>query len=170
MDLVNVEVECPCPGTPHEHDTVGLRPKLSLRAGVMLQSFLRRNLAPQEGEPAPDQAEVIGLLTEGFVSHGVASWSFVDAKGKPVPVNEKTIAEILLSDFALATPVADQADELYGGPVIDPLLVQVSTSSPDSQTDPSTSANGANGSKPKKRSKRSSTSTSPMADTATTSR
>ena len=38
--MEQVKVACPCPGTPHESDTVGLRPKLGLRAGTIVQKHI----------------------------------------------------------------------------------------------------------------------------------
>jgi hypothetical protein len=157
MELVNVEVACPCAGTPHEKDTVGLRPKLGLRAGMLLQRFLRDSL--KEGAQDED-GEIAALLTEGFLIHGVASWTFVDAEGTPIPVTDETIRDLVLSDFALAAPVADKADELYTDPVVLPLMAPASTSSPPSPTNGSTSAPNGHTQKRRTRSKPSSTSTS----------
>ena len=153
------------PGSPPPGGhTVSLRPRLGLAAGIELQSIMQAAL---QSETRPSAGEVQGQLVESYLLHGVADWTF-HVDGIPIPVTRETIAEHLLSDFALAVTVADKADELYYGPVLAPLVNRVQSFSRATSTSESTSAKGSGSPKPRKPSKRSSTSTTPTAATATT--
>lgn len=150
--------ECLCPGAPHEDgDSVYLRAKLGLSAGILLQRVVIEG--NQNKLPA---AQIAAELSEAYLQVGVASWNLLDDEG-PVPVTPDTIRSYLLEDFARATPVANRADELYAGPVILPLFPKAAVSSNTSTTNGSTSPIHLGQSKRPKRSKPSSTSTSPMA-------
>lgn len=159
--MAQIPTTCPCPGTPHpDGDTVTLRDKLGLKAGVMLQGSLIK--ANKDGV---SDSEMTGLIVEAYVLHGVEAWTFVDAEGKPVPVSEATIRSLLLDDFSLSIAVSNAADDLYFGPMIVPLVLSGSISSPPSPTDESTSA--ATSKPSRKRSRRSSTTTTPTDAIAT---
>lgn len=161
--LVPVAVACPCPGTPHsDGDTVFLGPKLSFRAGVMADSKIA-DIVNGSG----DVDEVKAALLETYVLDGVKAWTFVDAEGTDVPVEPSTIRAWLLSDYALGVIVAEKADALYGQSVTDPLVRRISASSPNGQTNGSTSVKPASLAKRRKRSSPSSTTTSPTEGTGT---
>lgn len=171
-------IPCPCPGSPHpEGDTVYLREKLGLRAGTTLQHLIiasrRQNASDDDVEPPPltpmQIAEVNGNLIEQYVLLGVVGWTFVDEKGRTVPVHSDTIRSWLLDDFERATPIADKADDLYKDAVIGPLVRVASESSPDTTTDTSTSHTPTGMQSDPMPSKPFSTSTTPMDDTETTS-
>jgi hypothetical protein len=156
---------CSCPGTPHEHDSVDLRSKLGLAAGTMLQ-----RLIVEANQSRPDAAELTGQLSEAYLRVGVVGWSFVDEKGKPVPVTPATLREYLLDDFERAIAVADAADDLYKVPVLGPLVLRAANSSPTTTTSESTSPTPRGGTpKRPRRSKPSSTSTTATGVTAMTS-
>jgi hypothetical protein len=159
-----VPIPCPCPGSPHEADTIGLREKLGLAAGIAIQ-----RLVIDANQDRPDTAELAGRLAEGYLLHGVESWSLVDESGQPVPVTEVTIRHRLLDDFSIAAPVADAADGLYMAAVILPLVNRAQTSSPSTPTNGSTSRPRSGTSKRPKPSKRSSTTTTLTASTEPTS-
>lgn len=144
--------------------TVGLLPKLGLAAGIELQQRFRALL---QVEPRLSHQEIVGQLTESYLLVGVAEWSFSDDMG-PIPVSRENIAKYLLSDFALASPVADAADDLYYGPVLAPLVASLQTSLLGGSTSEQTSATNGSSAKPRRQSKRSSTSTTQTVDTATT--
>lgn len=131
---------------------VSLKAKLGL-AGVIVAR--RRVFAAP-----PDEDEITAVLLESYVRHGVAK---ID--GKIVDADE---LEALLQAPESALPVADKASELYEAVVLGPLVTAVNESSPDSQTEPSTSATSDGSPKPPKRSKPSSTSTSPTDSTEPT--
>lgn len=134
--LVPVAVSCPCPGTPHsDGDTVYLSPKLGLHGGALAQ----RKIIDAISNSA-ERDEIMASLSEAYCRYGVVAWSFVDADGKGLPVNQDTIGSTLLADFALGSPVADKADELYSEGLISPLRVAESKSSQSSSTNGSTSA------------------------------
>lgn len=164
LELEGVSVPCPCPNTPHgDGDTVYLRPRLGLHAGIAVQKLLVDALKAEERITAADTQ---GWLAEGYLLHGVASWTFVDADGKGIEVSPATIRSILLDDFALAAAVADRADDMYVDAVIAPLLKRASTSSPSTGSNGSTSPPRRGGSKRPKRLRQSSTSTSETGVTA----
>jgi hypothetical protein len=166
-DLIPVCVgACLCPGAPHaDGDFVYLRPKLGLAAGIAVQKLVID--ANKAIEPL-SAAELTGLLAEGYLLHGIASWNLIGERDA-IPVNPQTIKAHLLDDFERSQAAADAADDLYMTAVIAPLLRRASISSLDTSSNGLTSAHGNGARKPRKRSKQSSTTTSPMEDTATTS-
>jgi hypothetical protein len=164
---VPVQIPCPCPGTPHgDGDTVYLRAKLDLHAGIAVQHLI---INANQATERLGAAELTGVLAEGYLLYGVESWTLVDEDGRTVPVTQATIRSRLLSDFAVAAPVAEMADDLYMAPVLLPLVKRASASLPTTPTNGSTSAPPAGTPKPRKPSKRSSTITSLTDDTVPTS-
>lgn len=160
-----VHIPCPCPGTPHpDGDTVGLREKLGLAAGIALQ-----RMVINANQNRPDAEELTGKLAEGYLLHGVEDWTLVNEDGRPIPVTDITIRKWLLEDFATAAPIADQADGLYMAAVLLPLVNRAQTSSPSSPTNGSTSRPRSGTSKRPKPSKPSSTTTTPTDSTDKTS-
>jgi hypothetical protein len=163
---VEVRVGCPCPGQPHpDGDIVELREKLGLAAGTAVQ----RLIVEANAKHGMAEAQIAGSLAEAYLLFGVEAWSFVDEQGGKLPVTELTIRAKLLSDFALAAPIADVADDLYMAPVLLPLVERAKRLSPITPTDGSTSAPPTGRPMPRKRSKRSSTTTTPTGGTAKTS-
>lgn len=162
---MDVQVACLCPGTPHAQDTITLRDVLDFRTG----KAIRYSVQLLDADERRDTALVLAILTEGYLLRGVESWTLVDELGKPVPVNQATITERLLSQPTEAEKVSDAADELYSGAVMVPLLAMGSPSSPTGPTEPSTSQTNGSAPKPPKRSKQSSTSTTRTGGTALTS-
>jgi len=136
---VEVQIKCICPGSPHEQDTIYLRPKLGLSGGVALQGLLLRMI-----KEAPDtgiDADLLGgLMSEGYLLNGVVGWTLSDENGQPVPVSPQTISDKLLGDFQVAEPIANVADNLYYEPVLAPLLGRLRDSLQTSPTSASTSA------------------------------
>lgn len=131
MDNVEVWVGCPCEGTPHpDGDTVYLRPRLGLAAGVAVQSLVIE--AKQTAGVAG--ADLLGVLAEAYLLHGVVGWTFVNRSGEPLPVNEATIRSQLLADFERGEAVASAADDLYLAPVVLPLVREAPPSSPRTPT------------------------------------
>jgi hypothetical protein len=176
---VSVKIPCLCPpkadgGPRHEHDEVKLRDKLGFREA----EAIRNTLVIAKGEdPDLSAGEILAILTEGYILHGVESWTIqdLDDKNRPftVPVTKPNIREKLLSDPVLAQPIGDVADDLYKEAVYLPLVRRALASSEPSQTDESTSASPSDpktptGSpSPRKLSKRSSTTTIQTGGTAT---
>ncbi len=162
--LIPVSVTCPCFGTPHaDGDTVYLFPKLSLSAGIIAeQQISGLAVAPLQ------QPEIVAMLTETFLLHGVADWTFVDADGLPLAVNEDNKRGVLLADYSLARDLGDRADDLYGAAVIDPLAARLSNGSARPSTAGSTSPKKRSASRRRKPRKPSSTTISPMDGTTTT--
>lgn len=152
---------CPCPNTPHpDGDTVELRDKLGLAAGIEIQSAIRAAIGKPDGV-------IVGLLVEGYVRHGVAAWTFVDKGGAPVDVTPENVQTWVLDDFTLASPVAEKADELYEDAVLGPLVRAAANSSPITPTESSTSATDSGSDENPKPSSPSSTGNTPTGGTVT---
>ena len=168
---MRVEIDCICPPKVdgerrHEHDTVTLRESLDFRS----VTAIRHGISFLEKEDTPAYtADVLAVLTEGYVLHGVESWSLVDAKGKPIPLSRQAIREHIMANVDVASVVGDAADEIYGPMVLLPLLQRASKSSPSGPTATSTSAPTGSSKRPRKPSKPSSTTSSPTDGTVATS-
>jgi hypothetical protein len=136
---VEVQIKCICPGSPHEQDTIYLRPKLGLSGGVALQSLLLRMIkeAPDTGI---DSDLLGGIMSEGYLVSGVVAWTLLDENGQPVPITPQNINDQLLLDFQIAEPISSIADDLYYEPVLAPLLKRLRASLQTSPTKGSTSA------------------------------
>ena len=174
---MDVPIRCVCPpkadGSPrHEGDTVTLRDTLGFVATQTARNaiHLARSDAKEQGVDL-DAAYALAVLTEQYLMLGIAAWSLVDEKGKPSPVNRATIRAFMEDPDAddVVTFVADEADGLYAGKVMLPLLRTASSSSPRTPT-ASTSPTPGSGKAPAKPSRPSSISTIPTAGTARTSR
>lgn len=167
-ELVEVGIgECQCPETPHlDGDTVWLRPKLGLAAGIVLQEPVADWLRLPK-EVRPPQEFMRGELSERYLTLGIAEWNLVDEAG-PIPVNPVSIRANLLDDYERSAVVADRADDLYSDVALGPLRKLESLLSQATSTNGSTSAARKSSPKRRKPSKRSSTSTTPTAVTATT--
>jgi hypothetical protein len=159
--LVPVAVACRCPGTPHDGDSVYLRPVISLYGGIATQELI--------AGADPSRGSVTAAIVDGFLRREIVAWTFTDEKDKAVPVTEANIERLILSDFAYATPIADAASELYADTVIRPLVDAALKSSGRSPTNGSTSARKGRSSKRRKQPKPSLTPTTPTADIETTS-
>lgn len=144
----------------NDEDTVYLRPRLGLAAGIAVQKLI---VDANTADTPVSAAELTGVLAEAYLLHGVAAWSFPD------PVNPVTIHARLLSDFEVGAPVAEKADELYMQSVLAPLLKKASNSLRATSSNGSTSARGNGAQRAKKPSKRSSTTTTPTGVIETTS-
>jgi hypothetical protein len=166
---VDVPIRCVCPdnadGSPrHEGDTVTLRDTLGFREVTTI-----RNLAGQVDRDDPlFVAEILAALSEGYIVFGVAAWTLVDEKGKPLPVDRAAIRDRLLANVEVAADISDAADELYGEKVVLPLLTRASRSSQPSQTESSTSRKKPSSTQPPTPLKRSSTGSSRTAGTEKT--
>jgi hypothetical protein len=164
---MDVQIECPCrkDGEPrHGHDTVTLRDTLDFRTATAIRNTIA--FAKAEDDEV-SSAEIMALLTEGYILHGIAAWTLVDEKGKAVPVSKPEIRARLLADPLAAEPIGEAADTLYGPAILLPLVQRALASSQPSPTDESTSPPTISPARNPKRSKPSSTSTSGTAGTAT---
>jgi hypothetical protein len=163
---VNVAIDCICPGSPHEKDTISLREKLDFRqgAGIRWAVVLAKQTDPDVSTP-----EILALLTEGYLLEGIEAWTLVDEKRKAIAVSKPAIREHLLSNQVAATKVGDAADLLYSEVML-PLLMTAFRSSPDMPTDESTSATNGSSLEPPTPLRPSSTFTIPTDDTELPSR
>lgn len=166
-----VEFPCICPAKPdgeprHTTDSVELLPKLGFRAA----DSIKNSLAVMYVEDAEaGMAEILSVLREGYVLHGISSWTLVDDKGEPVPVTRGAVRSLILTDPDVAGTIADAADDLYQEAVMAPLVRLASTSSPPSQTEASTSAPTGSSEPPPTPSSPSSTTTSEIVPITRTS-
>ena len=154
-------IPCPCPGTPHESDTVTLRDSLSPRDAMAISKEL---VVLYAEDPDSTAGDVLAVLTEGYVLRGIEAWTLVGLDGKPLEVTKGAIRDVILSRLDVFSLVGDVADELYAEAVMLPLLQRASTSSPPTPTEDSTSAPTDSGTTPRTHSKRSSISTTPTDD------
>jgi hypothetical protein len=174
---MDVQTRCVCPpkadGSPrHEGDTITLRDTLGFVATQTARNaiHLARSDAREQGVDL-DAAYALAVLTEQYLMLGIAAWSLVDEKGKSLPVNRVTVRAFMENPDAddVVSFVADEADGLYAGKVMLPLLRTAASSSQPTPT-ASTSPTRGNGKAPAKPSRRSSISTIPTDATATTSK
>jgi hypothetical protein len=168
---VDVAIDCACPpkadGTlRHESDTVTLRETLDFRSVTAIRHGI--GFLENDGTNAYT-AEILAVLTEGYVLYGIEAWTLADERGKPLPVSRSAIRERILSNVDTASVVGDAADNLYGEKVLLPLLARASKSSPPTPMAPSTSAPTASPDSRPKPSKRSSITSSPTGAIAVTS-
>lgn len=126
-----VEVECRCPGKPHDVDTVWLRAELGPEGGYAVLRAIRASAA------AGDSTLLEELLGREYCKHGIVDWTFLDADGEPVPCTPENIARL---SWPVARPVAERGDVLYQEELLAPLVVRPSKSSATGRTAPSTSA------------------------------
>lgn len=170
MDPIKVGCLCPPDGARHpDGDTVTLYDPLPFTKAVAMQKAVGLMVNDRATGDEPEAEEILASLTEGYVLYGIESWSLLDEKGKPLPVTRAAVQERLLTSLDDAMVVADEADALYAGVVMRPLLQRASRSSQATPTDESTSAPTGSQDEPPTPLKRSSTTTSRTDATATTS-
>lgn len=165
---VPVAVACRCPGTPHDGDTVYLRPTLDLRGGIVAQRKIVA-LIQAAGEGEADTDDILASLAETYCLSGVVDWTFTNGDTKKVEVSEQAIRDLILDDFTYGIAVAEAASNLYNSAVLDPLVAQASKSLPPTRTKGSTSRRTGSSGKRQKPSRPSSTESTPTDDTEPTS-
>lgn len=144
--LIPVEIGCPCEGAPHDSDTVNLVPDVSVQMGWAALGVLNESDLRTVGELG-------GVLAPIYLHFGIATWSLVDAKGKPLEVTRANIDERLTWGFAAT--IIPVASELYAGQLTAPLVQRQLKSLKAGQTAGSTSPIPLSGHKRPKPSKRS---------------
>lgn len=149
-DDVPVELDCRCPNTPHEKDTVWLRPQLGVEGGMAADVLWR--------EGATSVGAMVGKLAQAYLQFGITRWTFTDDAGQPVPCDPLTIARFT-KNWTAAREVAEVADTLYSESILTPLLGRALTSLRPGQTARSTSASRTTTTNRPRRSKRSTTAT-----------
>lgn len=161
---MDVRIDCPCLGTPHESDTVTLRDRLDFRT----VTTIRKSMTEVETEdPKVRFAERMAAVTEFYMLMGIEQWTLVDAHGKPVPVSHQAVRDLWETVDVL--PISEAAEDLYNPVVLLPLVKRASISSPPTPTDESISAPMDSEPKLPRPSKRSLTTTIPTDGTETTS-
>lgn len=123
-DLIPVAMgECLCPGIPHPTgDTVNLKRELDLMGGLAVISDLTQ----------PGEGNAIERLGRSYLKAGIASWTFVDEKGQPIPVTKANIDRLRWTPGIYE--LADKAADLYGEAVLRPLALRASASSRSGQS------------------------------------
>jgi hypothetical protein len=130
-------VDCICPDGGHgaAGDTITFRPTLGYTA---VRAVRYAGAIAQEEDPEASIASLMAVMNEGFILHGVESWTLRD-KGTPVPVEAGAIRRLILANTTTALIVGDYADALYQPQVLLPLAALAARSLQRSQTDESTS-------------------------------
>jgi hypothetical protein len=106
--------------------SVTLHPEVTLPLGIACISAIKGAL--HEGQPAVEAA-----LAEAYLRFGIASWTFRDVNGDPVPVTAESIARMLPFNGG-GLEVAEAADALYGEAVTRPLVQRSRLLSPPGPT------------------------------------
>lgn len=143
-------VECPCPGTPHEVDTVVFWAVMPLAGGVAgISAMIEAVKALGE---AFSGIALAGYIFPVYLAHAIYSWTFTDADGAPVPLadGDKVLP------FPVKYAIADAADNLFGAEISSPLVQMIAQSSAAGPTASSTSPNRDSGASRRPRSGRSS--------------
>lgn len=154
MSGVKVMVgDCRCVGGPHkEGDWVELASEATIAVGSAAHAAV--------GLYGNDALALQVGLGRAYINYGIVRWSFTDPFGSSIPITPDqsdwgATIDKLLPFTRGGRIVAEKADELYSGPVLGPLMEEMSKSSPDGPTALSTSPTRATGSGPRKRSARS---------------
>ena len=140
-------VECPCPGTPHEHDTVTFSPVLPMAGGLAVISAVRDAMRATDGEEM-DNLVLAAHTFPVYLRFAIESWTFTDAAGHLLD-RERWDA---LLPFGVKYAIADAADDLFGEEALSPLVGTTPASSRGGPTATSTSRSRASGSSPRSRS------------------
>ena len=162
---MEITFPCICPETPHETDTVTLREKLDFFGASAVRNAV---IVLKMTKPRAGTAETMAVLAEQYLLRGIESWTLVDDKSKPVPVDDETIAAFMNHHVDAAMLISDTADALYQEVML-PLLLRALTPSQPSPTASRTSRTNGSQRKRPKQSPPSSITTIPTAATATTS-
>lgn len=137
-ELIAVRVrECP-DGTHPNGDSVWLTPTLSLAGGIRAQLQLDAVNDRVAADPETHGAEaerLTGEWFETFVRHGAVEWDLHDEDG-PIWAFD---VERLVADYTLGLPVANVANDLYSGGLLNPLPAGRPRKSPSGPTAGSTS-------------------------------
>jgi hypothetical protein len=162
-----MRIDCICPGTPHEDDTVTLYPTLDFRRAMTMQKAVV--IARTGVDEDMDPAEILAILAESYLRYGVESWTLVDAAGKAIPVTPDNVTAYLMPHIGEAMDVAEEADGLYQEAVLLPLVRRGLRSSQPTPTTDSMSPSTGSDPDPQTPSSPSSTTTTPTDDIGTTS-
>ncbi len=165
---MNIPCICPPKADAVRHpdgDEITFRDHLDFRSSLSIRNSIAV-ISAEDGEVSV--AEILAVLTEGYLLYGIESWTLVDEKNKRIDVSKVAIRERLLSHPDIAMTVGDEADSLYAQAVMLPLLARAQTSSPPTSTNGSTLATRGSAKRPKP-SKPSSITTTPTVGTETTS-
>ena len=137
--MKDITVPCSCPGKPHKEDTVSIPEVLDARLGAAATYAIRNT--PGVG------ADMEGAISEAWLHNAPREWTFVDAEGDPLPVTIDNIDTRLTWDHG-GFEVADTANGLYAGDLLNPLVKRMPKPSRRGRTGTSTSATHSSGSDP----------------------
>ncbi len=163
-------IECVCPLRPDgavrhpDGDTIRLSPKL----GFLEVASARNSIViAQQEDAGAGSGILLAAMTEAFLVVGIESWTLVDEKAKPIPVNRPAVRSFLNDHIEEAMDVGNEAIELYYERYLAPLVDRAPKSSPPTQTDGLTSPTSGASPKLRKRSRPSSITTSQTEGTGT---
>ena len=115
---------CRCPGTPHEVDTVWLKPELDVPLAIAANAAIRPILAMfTAGEITQPEAnaDVESALSGIYLRHAIDSWTFVDERGLPVPIRPSNTKRLLPYGNG-GEAVVEAADDLYAERISAPFI------------------------------------------------
>lgn len=163
---MDVKIPCPCPGERHpEGDTVTLFDELDTHRSLIVSKGVK--LIDNE-DTETRGAEVLAVLSEGYVFQGIKSWTLVDERNKALEVNAPNIRERIWSNWSVASEIVEAADDLYSKAILLPLLRKASSSSQPSPTPEPTSVKRSGQERRPRQLRPSSTSSTQTDDTETT--
>jgi len=129
--------ECLCPDGGHgeEGDTIPLRPQLDYTA---VRAIRYAGNITRSDDAESSIASLMAVMSEGFLLHGVESWTLREGK-KPIEPDKAAIRKYLLGNVEAAMIVGDYADAVYQRQVLHPLVGLARRLSQPSQMNGSTS-------------------------------
>lgn len=89
---------CRCPSTPHEVDTVWLKPELDVPLAIAANAAIRPILqmfTAGEITQAEANADVESALSGVYLRHAIESWTFIDQRGLPIPIRPSNTKRLL---------------------------------------------------------------------------
>ncbi len=145
MSNVDVEVragDCPCPGHPHDVETVTLEVGEDGGATLALSIYAYKMLANAEGTWQAKES----ALVASYIPKAIIAWSFEDEQGHMVDINRQNAERLIPWDKG-GHVVMERANELYSNRIIAPFLPKPSlsstqTASPSSQLSSGSSPTG----------------------------
>ena len=158
VDVIVRQGDCPCPGHPHDAETVTLETSEDGGPTLPLAIYAYKMLANAEGNWRAKEAALIAA----YIPKGIGAWTFTDRNGDPVPITTENAERLIPWDRG-GYAVMEKANELYSDRVLAPFLpnrqpvpIPTPSSSQTGPKDESTSATPPPGSSLPARSRRSS--------------
>lgn len=142
-----VETACFCPGGPHQRDHFVLPAELPVEAGIAAIGVIAR----LETTGADPGAALIGAILR---NGGISSWNLVDAEGETLPLTPANVAKRVTWQKGGVEVSTALYQQFVNGKDLTPFGLTGSAkptddSSPNGQTEPSTSPKTRSSPKPR---------------------